>query len=382
MGGGVRHGPLSDSVCEKRFGALLCSALKKTGLAVLFLAALVVVLVLAYVGYLFAADHRVEDWLPLEVQGSASAVAETGVRYRAMSYNIGFGAYEPDFSFFMDGGKFGRAFSKARVETNTANILDYAAARENDIYFFQEVDRDGDRSYHVDQSAILQAGLPQCSSVWAENWDSPYFIVPFRQPHGKNLTGLLQLSRFRVEEALRRSLPRETGPMRIADLDRCYSVSRVPVENGRELVLYNCHLSAYTTDGTIAVSQLKMLLEDMAAEYRAGNYALCGGDFNIDLLGDSSAYFGVSGERYSWNRPFPEEMLEGTGICLAAPLDESAPVPTCRGTDTPIQPDMFVTVLDGFLVSENIVVESTLTLDTGFAYSDHNPVELTFRLAD
>lgn len=358
------------------------SALAKIGLAVLAAAALAVVLVLGYVAYLFAADHRVEDMLPLEVRGNASAVAETGVRYRAMSYNIGFGAYEPDFSFFMDGGKYGRAFSRERVEVNTAAMAELAAAREHDIYFFQEVDRDGVRSYHVDQSAVLTEAMPGCSSVWAENWDSPYFIVPFRQPHGSNLTGLLQFSSFRVEDALRRSLPRETGVMRIVDLDRCYSVSRVPVENGRELVLYNCHLSAYTSDGSIAVSQLQMLLEDMAAEYRAGNYALCGGDFNIDLLGDSSQYFAVSGADYSWNRPFPKELLEGTGICLAAPLDEAAPVPTCRGTDTPIEPGMFVTVLDGFLVSENITVESSLPLDTGFAYSDHNPVELTFRLED
>ena len=48
--------------------------------------------------------------------------------------------------------------------------------------------------------------------------------------------------------------------MKLVDLDRCYSVSRVPLENGRELVLYNFHLSAYTSDGTIAEEQLEMLL--------------------------------------------------------------------------------------------------------------------------
>ena len=87
---------------------------------------------------------------------------------------------------------------------------------------------------------------------------------------------------------MRRSLPIETGIMKLVDLDRCYSVSRVPMENGRELVLYNLHLSAYTSDGTIATEQLQMLCADMLAEYENGNYCVAGGDFNKDLLGNSA----------------------------------------------------------------------------------------------
>ena len=42
----------------------------------------------------------------------------------------------------------------------------------------------------------------------------------------------------------------------------CYSVCRLPVEGGRELVLYTLHLSAYSADGSISVEQLKLLLSD------------------------------------------------------------------------------------------------------------------------
>ena len=39
----------------------------------------------------------------------------------------------------------------------------------------------------------------------------------------------------------------------------------------------------------------------------------------------------------------------------------------------------YTTTVDGFIVSSN--VEATAqNIDTGFAYSDHNPVLLTFRL--
>lgn len=82
--------------------------------------------------------------------------------------------------------------------------------------------------------------------------------------------------------------------MKLLDLDRCYSVSRIPTASGKELVLYNLHLSAYTSDGAIATEQLELLCADMLAEYEAGNYCVAGGDFNKDLLGNSPEIFGVA----------------------------------------------------------------------------------------
>ena len=78
----------------------------------------------------------------------------------------------------------------------------------------------------------------------------------------------MTLSRHPISSAVRRSLPIETGIMKLVDLDRCYSVSRVPMENGRELVLYNLHLSAYTSDGTIATEQLANALRRYAGGIR------------------------------------------------------------------------------------------------------------------
>ena len=98
-------------------------------------------------------------------------------------------------------------------------------------------------------------------------------------------------------------LPIEAGVMKLVDLDRCYSVHRIPAADGRELVLYNVHLSAYTSDGTIAVEQLELLRADMQAEYEKGNWCIAGGDFNKDLLGQSEEIFGGSAEGYTWRSP-------------------------------------------------------------------------------
>jgi len=168
--------------------------------------------------------------------------------------------------------------------------------------------------------------------------------------------------------------------MKLVDLDRCYSRCRLDVAGGGEMVLYNLHLSAYTSDGVVAVEQLELLIADMVAEAAKGNYVVCGGDFNKDLLGDSSQYFGVSGEDYTWAQPLPEGIFEGTGLQLVAPLDENNPVPTCRNADGPYNPDQFVLTIDGFIVSENVEVVDSTVVDTAFAYSDHNPVTMTFKL--
>ena len=168
---------------------------------------------------------------------------------------------------------------------------------------------------------------------------------------------------------------------KLVDLDRCYSVSRVPAEGGRELCLYNLHLSAYSSDGSIADEQLRMLLSDMQAEVERGNYVIGGGDFNKDLLpGGSAAYFGVSAEEHTWAQPIRTDLIDATSLTLVAPVDPAAPVASCRNADAPYSPAQLTLTVDGFLVSPNVTVLSGEVLDFGFAYSDHNPVRMTIRL--
>ena len=236
------------------------------------------------------------------------------------------------------------------------------------------------RTYQLDEREALYAALFDKCSVFAQNYDSPYLMYPLNSPHGASRSGLLTFSRADITAAERVELPVESGFMKLLDLDRCYSVSRIPVEGGRELVLYDLHLSAYTSDGSIATEQLELLLADMQAEYEAGNWCVAGGDFNKDLLGDSSAYFGEADQDYSWAQPIPDEAFDGVDITLIAPLDESDPVPSCRNADGPYHPGQYVLTVDGFLVSANVEVREAQVIETGFAYSDHEPVEMTFVL--
>ena len=335
---------------------------------------------LGYSIYVFAAYDRLEDRLPLTVENARAAEAETERVYTAVSYNLGFGAYSADYSFFMDGGTESRAYSAEAVRENISGAMDAASKLEPDFLLLQEVDRDSTRSYHVDEAAMLTAQLPGLGYIWAQNYDSPYLFYPLDQPHGKSVSGLLTLSSVGITEARRVELPIEAGVMKLVDLDRCYSVHRIPAADGRELVLYNVHLSAYTSDGTIAVEQLELLRADMQAEYEKGNWCIAGGDFNKDLLGQSEKIFGGSAEGYTWAQPLPEGIWDGTNLSLVAPLDETDPVPSCRNADAPYHEGQYMLTVDGFVVSDNVTVEQAVVEDTGFAWSDHNPVSMRFVL--
>ena len=357
--------------------------MKKRWKILIGIVALLLLLVIGYVVYVLTAYHRIGD-MTLAAENNAKpaefAVVEKDTEYSIMSYNIGFGAYEEDFGFFMDGGTESWAWSEARLMDNLAQIGELLRTTDADIYLLQEVDRDSTRSYHVDELNLLSMYLGDRATIWAQNYDSPFLFYPFTQPHGKSVSGITTASKYLIHDCQRIEVPIEESLMKLVDLDRCYSRCRLDVAGGGEMVLYNLHLSAYTSDGVVAVEQLELLIADMAAEAAKGNYVVCGGDFNKDLLGDSSEHFGVSGEDYTWAQPLPEGIFAGTGLQLVAPLDENNPVPTCRNADGPYNPDQFVLTIDGFIVSENVEVVESAVVDTAFAYSDHNPVTMTFKL--
>lgn len=350
---------------------------------ILLAAALVLALVLAaYVVYIFAAWYRLEDWQALEIAAPAEAGEglALGETYRLVSYNVGFGAYSPDFTFFMDGGTESHGRSAQAVRANLNGAVEAIQGLDPDLILLQEVDVSGTRGCDVDQLAMVREAFGGAFwSTFAQNNDNPYFLWPPLDPYGSSVSGLTTLSRFPVASAVRRQLPIETGVMKLVDLDRCYAVHRLPVDGGRELVLYNIHLSAYTSDGTIAEEQLKMLFADMLAEYEAGNWVVGGGDFNKDLLGNSDEIFGISGPAYTWAQPIPEELVP-EDLAILAPLDEADPVASCRNADRPYGPDSYLVTVDGFIVSDNVSVSASRVADTGFQWSDHNPVYLDFIL--
>ena len=332
-----------------------------------------------YAVVLWAGFLRLKDNIAISPRGKGGPKAPLGEVLTVMTYNVGFGAYSDDYSFFMDGGEHSRAFSKDAVIENISASVELAQKVDPDFLFLQEVDIYGTRSHFVDQTQFFKDAYESYDRIEAVNYDSPYLLYPFDEPIGKNKSCIMTFSRYNVKDGTRRSLPVESFPNNLFDLDRAYTITRVYTENDNWLVLYNLHLSAYTSDGKIVEEQLKMLFEDMQKDYDAGYYVLAAGDFNMDLLGDSSKYFERSDGDFTWAKPFKTEFMPD---CFT--LSAATNAPSCRNADSPYRGDGtdFVITIDGMITGDNIEVISSETVDVGFANSDHNPVKFEIILKE
>lgn len=362
-----------------------------------FIAAFILI-VAGYVIYVAAQYYRIEDGIMLEVSGDCGGVAEKGRDYVCVSYNLGFGAYSPGYSFFMDKGEmtdgaktagiYAKGISRDDVAKNVAGQISVLNGLDADFCLLQEVDEKADRSYGINMRGEICGSMAAYSSVYACNFHTANLLYPFNDPIGKTESGILTLSKYKIDSAQRRSFPvTENFIDKLFDLDRCFSVQRLPVSGSdKMLTLVNLHMSAYDEGGVIRARQLETLNAALEAEYAAGNYVVAGGDFNHCLIADGFEDDAQALACYPCGQKIPEwvkgsvlhgeELADGFRLC-ASPEGAA----TCRGADMPYEKGVnYETVIDGFIVSDNIEVIEERTEDTGYMYSDHNPVVLTFRL--
>ncbi len=356
--------------------------MKKTLRILACIIAIVLIILIIYITYVFVSYDRIEDNIKVEPTGEYEE--ETLVwtdSHTIVSYNIGYGAYSKDYTFFMDGGEESRGRSEEEVAGNVNGALDIVKEMNPDIVLFQEVDIDADRSFHMDQSKMIAESFPTYQMAEAINYDSSYLFYPITDPIGASKGELATISKYAMGESVRRSLPISEGFNKFFDLDRCYLVSNMQLDNGKTLYIYNVHLSAYGADEEVRNGQMQMLFDDMYAKVEAGHYVIAGGDFNHDFTGTSGQDFNEGKEvDFGWAQPFPTEFV-GDRFVMATNYDEGGYLPTTRLNDIPYDPEKSTLVLvDGFIVSDNIKIESIKTIDTGFEYSDHMPVFLEFKV--
>ncbi|WP_281702716.1 endonuclease/exonuclease/phosphatase family protein [Cryptobacterium curtum] len=363
---------------------------KRVGLVIAVLIAILILIVGGYVIYLEATYSRIADNVDAPVANNPETSLETDHTYTAVTYNIGFGAYTPDYTFFMDEGIMddgtqttgtqSRAVSKQSVEDCTAGSIAILKRLNPDFALIQEVDTDSDRSFHVNQKQSFIEAFPSDGSSFVSDFHSAFLAYPLTEPHGAVESGLLTLSRAYISSAVRRSYPVDGSfPAKYFDLDRCFEVMRIPVQNGHDLVLINSHMSAYDKGGKIRAQQLALIGNIMKAEYDTGNYVICGGDWNHALAGSEDIYPSKQ-QVPPWVSILDDADLP-TGFSIVK-ADNLSEVASCRGCDIPYEKGVtYTTTVDGFIISDNVQAYAE-NIDCGFTYSDHNPVKLTFELQE
>ena len=354
--------------------------MKMLGRLVRFLLTLVLLVILAaagVVGWLTAVEYRPEAIEPLTVTaGARHSTAQAGTRYKLVTLNVGYGGLGRTEDFFMDGGRNVQPKDKQEVQENLSGLLSALSLQKADICLLQEVDLDSNRSYWINEADHFARGL---SMGWTFAYNFRCEFVPFPiPPIGKVESGLLTLNNLAVTEATRESLPVPfSWPLRVANLKRCLLVQRMPVgDGGKELVLINLHLEAYSDDAGRA-AQMEMLAGILRTERNNGNYVIAGGDFNQAFPGSLARY------------PLPGQPKWAPGTLADSDLPDGfryafdLNTPTCRSLETPYDGDrdaLIAYVIDGFIVSDNVKVNSVETIDLNFRNTDHQPVAMEFTL--
>jgi endonuclease/exonuclease/phosphatase family metal-dependent hydrolase len=290
-----------------------------------------------------------------------------------INWNIGYGGLGSEMDFFYDGGKGVRA-SKDLSDSYFRNIVDFIVSNDTvDFWLLQEVDVCSKRSYKVNQIEEISEIKKERAGVFAMNYKCSFVPVPVYEPMGFVESGLLTLSIFPPENAVRYSYPLiASWPDKLFLLDRCFMLNRYSTRNGKDVVVINTHNSAYVYDSILRIEELLIIREVMLEEYAKGNYVIAGGDWNQNPPGYKPV------DRYNGHKFTPSLVKMNDDFMPADWLwvfDESAP--TNRSNDKPYKiGENETSCLDYYLVSPNIEVVDIEVIDLEFKDSDHNPVYL------
>ena len=336
---------------------------------------IVVLLAAGLIAFLSITEYRPADReavTPADPYSVSRTLQTNGEELTVMTWNIGYGALGDNADFFMDGGTMVYSADKERVESNLAGILAGVRSVTPDVLFMQETDLDSARSYGVDESKYFLDNLSGYRMTFANNFKVSFLPYPW-PPIGRVDAGISTYAAFASDSSERVQLPVPfTWPTSMVNLKRCLLIDRIPIEGtDQHLVLINLHLEAYD-NGEGKAAQTEMLRSILEEEAKNGNYVIAAGDFNqIFSSADKSAY------------PSQEGMWQCGEIDVTAFPDGwqflmDARTPSCRSLDKAYEgadkESFQYYLIDGFIVSSNIMVNSVETLDMGFKYTDHNPV--------
>ena len=344
------------------------------------LVTIVVLFAVVGLGYLTVTEYRPSSSETIDIQQTSEASVPFDESIDLLTWNIGYCGLSSDMDYFLDGGSDVRAKSTESVQTNLSSIESLLDEQDADVVFLQEVDKDSDRTFNVDESKSITESLGSqgYSSAFATNFKANFIPYPFPSLLGKMESGLQTESKFKTESAERISLSDSfSWPINTCNMKRCLLVERINIAGtSKQLVLINAHLEAYDDDNAGKQAQTEELMELMQVEYSKGNYVIAGGDFNQTFSKVNTMNYPLTRSDL-WQ---PGKIDESKYSDFQFVMDSDTA--TCRSLDRVYDgsSDFQLYMVDGFIVSSNIQIDEVKTIDAGFENSDHNPVKLSFTL--
>lgn len=338
----------------------------------IILGGIITLLILAFVIfiiYIVLTVYKPEDVLKINTINNQTEFTNNEKTFLITTFNIGYCGLDKGQDFFMDGGIKSRSKNKEQTLINLNNVIKFLQKQSSDFYMIQEIDIKASRSYKVNELKNMRDSLTLYGSNFAHNYKCPWVPVPISRPMGCVESGIVSFSKFKIESSTRYQLPGKDKWLRqLFLLKRCATESVIHLDNGKNLILLNLHLSAFD-DGSVRAQQIAFIKEYMNNKYREGSYVIIGGDWNHYLLekGDNLE---------NWVQELPADFPPDGWKWGVDPLTS-----TVRANGTRyIEGKTYTTVIDGFLVSPNVEIVKVNGNNLHFENSDHNPVTMEFRL--
>ena len=372
---------------------------------VLIILGVILLLVGGFFGWLTINEYRpkaVEN-VKVDTSEGEGKKLKKGDSIKVFTWNFGFGQLGDNADFFMDGGKKVMPSSKERVDVNIAGFQGSMSSLNPDVIFIQEIDRDSKRSYHIDQYKKMHEQYPILASTadsedkdfngyvstFAYNMKSKFIPYPVSEPIGKVESGIATFSKYQTSSAERISLPESfSWPKKTVNFKRCLLVNRTPVydkdgnDTGKELVFVNMHLEGYDENNG-RKKQTNKMIDFIKKEYAKGNYVIAGGDFNQTFSNVDSSMYPFHDELKDLYEPQTLDVKD-VGDDFTCYMDNTNP--TCRSLDKVYKgadlANFQYYLIDGFIVSNNIKVNTVNTYNANFAPCDHNPVMISLTIEE
>ena len=293
------------------------------------------------------------------------------------TWNIGYCGLGAKMDFFYEKGKMVRPEQVYYERCRDGIIYQLTTLNKLDFILLQEIDEQSERTYQDNQVERFKATFKEHAAFFALNYKVPFVPFPLHSPMGKVKAGLLTLGRYKPVEAVRYSFPSAySWPKRLFMIDRGFILTRYKVSNGKQLVIINTHNSAYSDAADMRSQELNILKKIIENEFALGNYVITGGDWNQNPIAFDPDSI-KDGNRVKEITPgIPGGFLPGEYTWAFDPK-----YPTNRDVNEPYSKGRTpTTIIDFFILSPNIRLLTTNTLQTNFEFSDHQPVGMIIEL--
>lgn len=343
----------------------MLNILKKIVIGIVY----ILIFFILIIGFVLITEFSPQNGEELKVIGKETKTLKVGDTVKILTYNIGHLVSDSKATCYLEGGTMVKAESKTVVQDNLEGVKKVIADSKSDIVALQEVDYKSNISHLVNEYIELANDYEGVSSIaLLQNTYVPY---PVDDAVGKVKTGITVMSRFNFASCRINLFEDYDFPERLFMPKKCIQKQIISLEESdKKLVVLNVELDDYD-DGHVRERQLKILKDEMEKEYSKGNYVVVAGDFNMTFP-DIDNTNNVKGE-YVITSIDKEFLPEGWSFAIDKMLK------TFRLRDEAYNAETsFTSIVDGFIVSPNITVKSTKTIDTEFKYSNHNPVQMEF----